>query len=384
MSGLQLFYIRLKQDYRSQWKIVRSIFDWTIIIYLAVPALVFLAIFYRSWWQQAPEWLATFPTISFAMLCYILAWQGNCRTYMEEADQLYLLQHKVKIVNMRTMAMVYSVSLTFLKWIALFILFLPITRHFPEWNAGNFTSVFLYFLSLNIALLSCKQVFNQYRFWKKWSFATVTFICLSILTFIVVHQLTVTFFLVLSIIFLGFSVRQLTSYQRQFKTFYKDVDDEKKRKVLLTSFVFSINPEIHMHKQKPKKRSVLLWRNSKRIFKKRTAANGVTELFIKAFFRDSSLIYNYLQMLSLTTVLIVLTPIWMKWLFFIGFYFFFNEWLKLTFQDLIKQNPYLLIDREKKQYLLQAQIKSQRIIGAPGIVYMLIITSLATWLSSIF
>ncbi len=384
MSGYQLFYGRLKQELRNQWKIIHSIFDWTIIVYLLIPALVFGGIMYYSWWQAPPTWLKGFPIISFAFIGFFLSWQGMIRTYMEEADQLYLLQHKQKVIMMRCLGAIYSSVLLLVKWIIVLLLLLPLTKHFNEWNVNLLITTIFYFFSLNLFISTYRQLMYRYHFWKKWLVISFAVILLSTLTFLAMKQSSMIVLPVIASVLLIFSIRQLYIYQRQYRTFSTDVENEKRNKVKLSSFVLTINPEIHMPKQKPKKRSIILWSRSERIFKRRTPVNGVTELFIKAFLREKTYIFNYFQFLSLTSALIVLSPIWLKWGVFAAFWFFFQEWLRLLFHELIKQNPYLVIEKEKKDYLIQAQGKCRRIFATPGILFLLIVTCITTVIAIIY
>jgi predicted ABC-type exoprotein transport system permease subunit len=382
MSGLQLWYTRVKQDWRFQFKNILSILDWTIILYLLIPSLAFVGIAYHSWWFTVPNWLIGFPPSLYFLGCYLLCWQGRLRTFMEEADQLYLLQYPKKTVSMRYMGALYSSFSIFIKWVVVFLLLFPITNHFSELEIGQFTAAIVYFFSLNLLLTTYEQTVYHYRFLKKFSLHVFAFFLVAFLSYLLINQLIFTVLMIVSIIFIGLVIWQIILYQSQYKSFYTDVEKEQRNKVKLISFVFAINPEIYLPKlKKPKKRSLLLWRNSTRIFIKRAPENGVTELFIKAFLREKTNVFSYIQILSVTITLILVTPIWLKWCVFIAFWFFFKEWVILLFKEIIKQNPYLAIDYLQREYIFQAQKMCEKRFVYPGVSIVFLFASLSTVLA---
>ncbi|MBO1513181.1 ABC transporter permease [Metabacillus bambusae] len=379
MSGLQLWYKRVKQDWQYQSKNILSILDWTIILYLLIPFLAFVGIAYHSWWFTVPNWLIGLPPSLYFLGCYFICWQGRLRTFMEEADQLYLLQYPKKTVSMRYMGALYSSVVILIKWVAMFLLLFPITNHFSELEIGQFTAAIIYFFSLNLLLSTYEQKVYHYRFLKKFFLHVFVFISFAFLSYLLINQLIFIVLIMVSIIFIGLAIWQIKLYQSQFKSFYTDVEKGQRNKVKLISFMFAINPEINLSKvKKPKKHSLVLWRNSTRIFINRAPENGVTELFIKAFLREKANVFNYIQILSVTITLIFVTPIWLKWCVFIAFWFFFKEWVILLFKEIIKQNPYLAIDYSQKEYIFQAQKMCEKRFVYPGVSLVFLFASLST------
>ncbi len=53
MTPRDLFKRRLLEEWRFQYRVWRTVLDWTVILYLGIPALVFLWIQYRSGWGRA-------------------------------------------------------------------------------------------------------------------------------------------------------------------------------------------------------------------------------------------------------------------------------------------------------------------------------------------
>ncbi|MEM5599461.1 ABC transporter permease [Niallia circulans] len=63
MNSRKLFFSRLISNWHYQWKVLRSIADWTVIVYILVPLGVFCGVIYRSWWLEIPVWIHKIPFI---------------------------------------------------------------------------------------------------------------------------------------------------------------------------------------------------------------------------------------------------------------------------------------------------------------------------------
>ena len=126
MSGVKIWWLRAKRDGLYQLNILRSVFDWTVIVYLFIPALILAGIAYKSWWFSMPSWLSPFPYELFFLVCFLFSWQGGIRTFMEEADQLALLQFPKIIYTIRYIGVIYSWGLLIGKWIVISLWLYPL------------------------------------------------------------------------------------------------------------------------------------------------------------------------------------------------------------------------------------------------------------------
>ncbi len=145
MSGMKIWWLRVKQNWIYQTKIFRLVFDWTVIVYLLIPAIVFTGIAYKSWLGTMPGLLDPIPYELFFLVCFFFCWQGGIRTFMEEADQLTLLQFPKVMYTIRFIGVVYSWSLILLKWLFIVIWLYPLLNHFPQLEAGRFLAMIFFF-----------------------------------------------------------------------------------------------------------------------------------------------------------------------------------------------------------------------------------------------
>ncbi|MFB9757593.1 ABC transporter permease [Ectobacillus funiculus] len=110
--------------WKEKFKMVRSVVDWTSALYFIIPALIFGAMYYRSLWDQIPNWpLYLFGTtfsewepqlqehIAFSVVLFVLysvTYFRSIRSFLEEADSLFLLQALSLLRSIIIRGIVYS------------------------------------------------------------------------------------------------------------------------------------------------------------------------------------------------------------------------------------------------------------------------------------
>ena len=70
-----LLYNRIRQNWKYQYGIIKTIIDWTIMLYLVVPTAVIGGAVYRSWWFDTPQWIEEMPfgLLVFRFLFIVMA-----------------------------------------------------------------------------------------------------------------------------------------------------------------------------------------------------------------------------------------------------------------------------------------------------------------------
>lgn len=101
MSSLAILFNRLLQDFRFQYKVVKMVLDWTVLLYIVVPGLVIAGFIYRSWWIDLPAWNEFVCLPFIAVFIYLISWTSRYRTFVKEADEVFLLKHKLKYFNLK-------------------------------------------------------------------------------------------------------------------------------------------------------------------------------------------------------------------------------------------------------------------------------------------
>ncbi|GAA2711549.1 hypothetical protein GCM10009865_36130 [Aeromicrobium ponti] len=129
-----------------------------------------------------------------------------------------------------------------------------------------------------------------------------------------------------------------------------EVKLEQEEKTKYIQWIFMMAPEI----EKPAfsvHTKPLLFRKSKRIFKKRTPFTGLIELFLKIFIRNPSYIFSYFQIISISAAgIIIIPPIWIKAIVLGIFLFLAYSWLSITWDKAIMSHPFTKKYSEKEFY----------------------------------
>jgi ABC-2 type transport system permease protein len=156
-----------------------------------------------------------------------------------------------------------------------------------------------------------------------------------------------------------------------------EVKLEQEEKTKYIQWIFMMAPEI----EKPAfslRTKPLLFRKSKRIFKKRTPVTGLIELFLKVFIRNPSYIFSYFQIISISAAgIILIPPLWIKAIVLGIFLFLAYSWLSITWDKTIMSHPFTKKYSEKEFYYFARK----RTVWALFILaIMILVAVLACWL----
>ncbi|MBY0099288.1 ABC transporter permease [Mesobacillus maritimus] len=343
MSTFTLFFQRLVGEWKFQTRIFRSILDWTVIVYILLPWLVVFGFIYRSWWVDQPDWIEQIPFVLFIVLGYLAAWTGNYRTFIQEADKVFLVKHPVLLVALKRISYGYSLLFHALGIGCVTLLFLPFFIHTYQYT---FTQVLLFFVLLTtlkwfvmalkpklkkiegkfvrgvcrglVFVLGSWSIQFIYGFWIHESLLLPTLACFL--------------FTALAVALYAPHLSKLSNFEEVLA-----IEQEERNKYM--NSVLTLSPELEKVKVSSRKRP-WFYRKSKRIFKRRNAETGFSELFIKVFIRNSAYWSGFLQIVSVTAVaLIFVPPVWIKTVVFIAFIVMLRSWLMSIWSQITISHP---------------------------------------------
>lgn len=93
----QLLRTRIHRDFNYQYGIIKTAIDWTVIVYLILPAIFFSGLFYRSLWTEPPLWFSWFDWRLAALVMAVTMLSSKWRTFLYEADSVFLIKGFVKV-----------------------------------------------------------------------------------------------------------------------------------------------------------------------------------------------------------------------------------------------------------------------------------------------
>ncbi|MDR4435077.1 ABC transporter permease [Bacillus tequilensis] len=355
MNGRTLFFRRLFDYYKYQFKVLHAVIDWTVALYIVLPALAFLiyqyidllngrGLFYE--WSEVMGWRWLYA------VCVLIVCTGKVHTFLMEADKVFLLQKKEMIYQLKRYALVYSFLITLAKWMLLFCIVFPFIRHSVHITLTESAALLCYLFGLHAFFLSLKQdTIRKRRSISRWLadilFRAVLFSgSAALMAFTDWRLLALT-----GILFLIFAFWRGLKKAASILGFEAEVMEEKKSRLALAGLVMMMSQEAGIPKVKDRmRRKPLFYRNSKRIFKKRTICTGYKELFFKVMLRNGEYMRHMYMLLSAFTVLLFVSPIWLKLIVLFVYTGVCRYLLTLIF-DKIMDAPFLIgADKESDEY----------------------------------
>ena len=283
---------------------------------------------------------------------------------MVEADKVFLVKKPTLIWGNKRNGYYYSLFYRIFVVGIWFVVLLPFLHRFYLLSWAEIIVIFVYILSLQSMLMLVnyylKKIVSIYR-------KSICFILLflllnwfcqwihSIVLAGYYNQIYIVSFMLLSIsIFL--SLQAL----KKIDSLNLHIEMEEKCRTSLIQNVFMASPQIErpviIRRNKP-----LLFRYSKRIFKKRTPINGFIKLFIKIVLRNSYYLYSYFILINSTVwAIFLIPPIWLKIFIFFGFCFMMPIWLTTLWNKVCYYHPLM------KKYMAQDAYFTARVRGVLG------------------
>jgi ABC-2 type transport system permease protein len=343
MSSRKLLVHRLIKGWLYQYGVIKSIADWTVMLYIIIPAITIFSIVYHSWWSEIPKWMENVPFFLLFLLLYLLTWNGHIRTYTEAADKVFLIKKYTLFWGLKKWGYGYSLMYQAVLTLASFAILLPFLLNLYHFDWKQIGTLLFYFISLKTGLMFITYQFVKIetRF-KKIAYSVLTFILAGWLSQLIyfLWEIGLWFPLYLiGVLIMSSSIYLSLRALKKLSSTDHEIEIEQKLKTGNIELIFAMAPEI----EKPvvtKRTKPLLFRQSKRIFKNRTQSNGFIELFIKVFLRNYSYVSGYIVMINVTTFAIVLLPpLWIKITIFTGYLFMMYFWISVIWDRIMGTNP---------------------------------------------
>ncbi|MBP1990063.1 ABC transporter permease [Paenibacillus eucommiae] len=363
----RLFYKRLVSYYKFQFANFRSVVDWTVALYLVIPGLLTAGYFYMTWWQAAPPWIEHIPYFVMAILLFILATRGTVRLFVEDGDQLFLLQRVHWFSALLKRGLMYTLIVHCAASAVFVMLLAPLLLLQYELSSFELVILFVFICCFRVSaallgnLLSVR--FNGWRYG-----LLITFVQLFMAVLFVFLVLTCTKQpLLLTVTCMGLALLTGWMIRRRLRVkgaFYHDVDHEQKQKMKFAALLLSTVIE---KRPRQRRRKPLLFSNSNLIFRKRTPASGLAEMFVKSFFRSWTQIRLYLQfvLIAAGALSFHFMPGLIKGALWLAFGFLLVYWMKTYGKEMLS-SEFVQLFAWKKEDSRSALVKAVFIMALPG------------------
>ncbi|MED1712158.1 ABC transporter permease [Bacillus paralicheniformis] len=383
MSGRALFISRLKADCLYQLRIIKLVIDWTVALYIVLPAAGIGVYQYIKWLNGGSfdnGWQAGLIVLAPAVFTLF----GSVRTFLMEADQLYLLQKKTLVLDMKRCGYLYCLFIQFCKWLLAAAVFTPLfVRQFGI-ELPACLAVFFFYFCLNslITVLKRRNIGWKYKLKHRvLNAGLIFFVWLSACAVVLLFSWPVV--ILSGMVLSAAALKTAGGTLGNMYLFYEEVEFDNRRKLRLAKFFLSLNLDGSVPKQGKRgaKRPRLFFKKSRNIFKARTVQNGLKEIFFKVMLRHPDYKRQVMQMIGIFTALIMVGPIWMKAGALLVFAFAYRSLLSVHF-DKVMERVFLLGADKESDAFYEARRNSIDWFFYPGLIWCCLVIALSLMLKT--
>lgn len=348
-NGRDLFWLRLKHQFQFYFKIWNMTVDWVIWLYVLLPVLGFGIYFYVQLWKGTISWVNAINETAMIIIFLLLIISGSIKSFLKEADLLFLWQDKEIINELKTYMFIYFCLNSFLSFTINFLILAPVIIVYLDWPVENLIYSFLisYNLYILISLIK-RELILQKRKWVYRLWMLLITVLLGTILFFIIPRLNVI--LVSVILIIGVILANLIFNHKENRRhrFYREVELEIEKKVKFVQTFYSQlmwigGPDfLYTGAKNRSRKRPFLFRNSQKIFRKKSVNNGYVELFIKSLLRNRSWLFLYFRYIGIGSMVILLVPGKIKWIAWIAMVFLMGNVVKGLLIRLFK-HPFLSV-----------------------------------------
>lgn len=379
MTPKQLFWRRLLSEWRLKHTAWSTTIDWTVALYIIIPGLIIATVSYIRLWKQLPAWAVGLPTAIPLLLISLYTWTGTIRLFLEEADQLFLLQHREWTRQIMSCGMGYSAVCSLLTTFFVFFILAP----FLLLGYGlSIKQLFLLFalaflLKMNIDFVK-QFVSLRLKAWIAKIILIVLFIPMQVL-FVIGANLLLTYFPLCyaCCLLLALTLLLLIKIRLEISgTFLEDIFRENREKLKHVSILLGISG-VSIKKPSLKRKRPVFYSRFNHLFREHSAVNRLTEACIKSFLRNKNGFILYVN-LVIIGVLLVSVPNWSVLILWPFLAIALALWTKFHWVDVITSD-YIKLFQWKSDDLYTAANKSIFLLSAPGFLLISFALGFSLW-----
>lgn len=367
MTVTRLFLQRIVSDWKYQYQVFRTAVDWIVAIYIVIPFSFIFIDFYLSLWREVPGWLFSIPLNALIGIILVFIWSGTVRIFLEDADQLFLLQRKVWINRIIKYSLGYSVGSNLLSTSFLLIILAPLLLLRFGFSPAEIIWLTFFIVVFKTCIGIVKQLV-EWRF-KGWT-QRIILIVLFLMTIVYLRESVVfllnqwDLFYLLELSLLVALILLLTLRMNLQGAFLEDIFREKNVKLRLAKVMLQ-NMGTYVKKPRFSRKRPLLFRNSNLLFKKRNSVNVLVEICLKAVLRNAGDVGFYLQMVGVYLGIIVVFPGYFKWPLWIVLSIMLTNVVRISWAEVINA-PFVCLFPWLPETKLVAARKAIFLMALPG------------------
>lgn len=374
MSLFSLFFQKVRNEFDYYWKIIKSIIDWSVFVYIVIPAVICLVGCYVYSLMNVPKNFIHFINtyLFFILIVYTLI--GRVKTYVEFPDSIFLMTNKKFLKKIILSGLTFS----FIKMLIINTLVFSIL--YPFLKGSNY----------NISLLNYISLITMFQFvislclyqWQILCSNKILNFMLKVITivFAVYHisvflynspyiYLAVAFDICIIIVIL------VSKIQTKNIRIDKEIDREQKQSNRMLGAILQRSGAFENINPRPNK----FLKKNRFIFKGTSSDNILLDSFFKTIFRNFKTIKMFLQFLAyLIIAIFLISNTWMKEIVLILSF--------ISLRRMVNNEWFLFIQNLKGKVIIDSDStykKLQQTISYPLVIFLLVIGTMSTSLYSL-
>ncbi|OPA81212.1 hypothetical protein BVG16_02485 [Paenibacillus selenitireducens] len=352
MNAWKLGWRRLEDQWRYQYRALRSAVDWTVMLYIILPGLFFgIRGYYSLWAEGLPGWILRIPFTVLVVACYLCVRMGSIRVLVEEGDALFLRQKKEWVYKLTLMGCTYSIILQVLRQTVLWVILLPILIRVFGWGYEQWVMVLFFNIMASVLWSFVQNKINiSFSGWRHVLMGTLFTVIggmgYTVLMVTYAEQERILIYVSMLLLLLNglFCWRRI----KNIHSFEGDVREEGKLRMKWTAFLLrdTLDRQPWFRTRRP-----LLFRSSNHLFRKRDTPQVLAESSVKSLFRMPVHIKLMVQFWVVGTVAVLLTPGMLKTFVCVGLIALLMYWMNGVWKQFIAADYLKLFQWEEKVVL---------------------------------
>lgn len=348
-----LVQVRRKLERQKNIKLLASIVDWTVALYMVLPGVIIGFFLYKDFATHVQTlWVAHVPLIMWIVLLFFVTRMPTIRTYLQRADRLFLIQDSKQMIQLKQAGFTWTLTKHLCRIVVYLALLAPIFIKVHHLTIPDFL---LYLLLLFTT--SFGNALVHLRIQSKW-----LQLCLSVVIWITgialfLYAPPVGTVLICTILV----IFNLMYYQRHYvldmKHYEQLVELDQGEFYKWQSTIFKTAPELRSQLAPKMKIPRILWKNSQRMFSH--ADYFIEELVCKTMLRNSQYKWGYLRFLLTGLGLILVVPGWAKFVLLALLFVALRTYMRSIMQETFEHKIWAIfqVAEEQKQRAIAKLIK---------------------------
>ncbi|WP_438347657.1 ABC transporter permease [Paenibacillus sp. FA6] len=321
-----LFWRRLREHFRNQAVLLRSVIDWTVWLYILIPGILLASrLYYDLWVEGLPKWSEALPAGTYLALMLLIIYRSGIILFVQEGDVLFIRMNRRWMSGLMLRGAIYSMMSMLMMMTLTFIIIWPFLVQRLNMNAVEVTCYLIFSMMTGWVVAWIRHiVIVKFKGWRRElllipTLGFIGFLYMKV-SLIGIHE--VRWLLVISILLAFIVILLIRVRLRMQGTFMNDVREDSKRRMVLTNWVLSQAVD----QPKPTRTKTWIFRHSPYLYRSRSAERRLAGAAVKALFRNPQDRKLYLQFTAACILAIIFPPVIIKCLVLIAVYIMLTYW----------------------------------------------------------